>query len=63
LLLGPVPLGVTYALMWATPPFDSQAGIRVLRDRMLPHALAMTVVSVPHLALRPEMALIDERPS
>lgn len=65
LLLGAVPLGVTYALMWATPPFDSQGGkFAYYATVYCLHALAMTVVSVPHLALQPEMALdYDERTS
>jgi Na+/melibiose symporter-like transporter len=64
-LIGAVPLGVTFALMWLVPPYASQAGRFAYYTVVYSaHALAMTVVSVPHLALQPEMALgYDERTS
>jgi sugar (glycoside-pentoside-hexuronide) transporter len=64
-LVGAVPFGVSFALMWASPPFASEGA------RFAYYALiyvfvscAMTCVSVPYLALIPEMAVdYDERTS
>ncbi len=64
-LLGCVPFGLCFALMWAHAPFASPAA------RWLYYAttyvlasLSMTVVSVPYLALIPEMATdYDDRTS
>jgi sugar (glycoside-pentoside-hexuronide) transporter len=64
-LIGAVPLGVTFALMWMVPPYESQAArFAYYAIVYIAHALAMTLVSVPHLALQPEMVLgYDERTS
>ncbi|MDH5306904.1 MAG: glycoside-pentoside-hexuronide (GPH):cation symporter [Myxococcales bacterium] len=58
LLIGAVPFGVTFALLWVDLGAASQwemftyyTGIYVLLS------LAMTVLSIPYLALQPEMAL------
>ena len=64
-LLGAVPFGLAFALLWTSPPVGSEVGrcafymaVYVLLS------LATTVVSVPYLALLPEMALdYDERTS
>jgi sugar (glycoside-pentoside-hexuronide) transporter len=64
-LLGALPLGIFFALMWLSVPFESQlmrfgyyATIYIFLS------LAMTCVSVPYLALIPEMASdYDERTS
>jgi GPH family glycoside/pentoside/hexuronide:cation symporter len=57
-LLGAVPLGVTYALMWWTPPLESQAALFAYYTAIyLLYTLAVTVTTVPYLALTPEMAL------
>ena len=64
-LIGALPLGASFAFLWLTPALDSQlslfayyAGVYCLVS------LAVTVVSVPYLALLPEMALgYDERTS
>ncbi len=57
-LLGAIPFGLTFACLWQDLPGASQearfamyAGVYVL------HALASTVVTVPYMALLPEMAL------
>jgi sugar (glycoside-pentoside-hexuronide) transporter len=64
-LIGAVPLGVTFALMWFVPPYETQAArFAYFTVVYVAHALAMTLVSVPHLALQPEMVLdYDERTS
>jgi GPH family glycoside/pentoside/hexuronide:cation symporter len=64
-LIGAVPFGLSFALMWASPPLASEtarfayySGIYVLVS------CAMTCLSVPYLALLPEMASgYDERTS
>ncbi len=64
-LIGALPLGVFFALIWANPTGLGEWGklgyyIAVYCALMC----AMTVVSVPYLALQPEMALdYDERTS
>ena len=57
LLLGAIPFGLAFAMMWAPAPFESQllrfayyTGWYVLL------CLAMTMLAVPYLALIPEMA-------
>ena len=62
-LLGAVPLGVSFALMWATPPLASElARFGYYLAIYVVVSLAMTCVSVPYLALIPEMATdYDER--
>jgi sugar (glycoside-pentoside-hexuronide) transporter len=65
LLLGALPLGIFFALMWLSVPFESQLmrfGYYATLYIFL--SLAMTCVSVPYLALIPEMASdYDERTS
>lgn len=57
-LIGAIPLGVSFALLWVDPPFASQAARFAYYSGMyLLVSLAMTIVSVPYLALIPEMAL------
>jgi len=62
-LLGAVPLGVTFALMWLDPGLSNQ-GARFAYYALLYTLMTvfLTVVTVPHLALQPEMVLdYDER--
>ena len=64
-LIGAVPFGLFFALMWSGAPVESQAAkfaYYAFVYTLL--SLAMTVVSVPYLALIPEMARsYDERTS
>jgi len=62
-LLGAVPFGVAFALMWATPGLASEAArFGYYLAVYVVVSLAMTCVSVPYLALIPEMATdYDER--
>ncbi len=64
-LLGAVPYGLSFALLWAEAPFASQAGIfAYYAGAYCLLSLASTVLSVPYLALLPEMASdYDERTS
>ncbi len=56
-LLGAVPFGVFFALMWTGSPFDGQtAKFFYYSGAYVLMSLAMTVLSVPYLALIPEMA-------
>jgi len=64
-LIGAVPFGLTFALLWSAPPLASQWGLfayyAVLYSLL---SIFTTVLSVPYLALLPEMALdYDERTS
>ena len=64
-LIGALPLGIFFALLWSNPSELGEAG-RFVYYTVVYTALniAMTVVSVPYLALQPEMALdYDERTS
>jgi len=63
-LIGMIPLGVFFGLMWTTP-FDGQASMFVWYLVVyIGLALSMTVVSVPYMSLIPEMATdYDERTS
>ena len=64
-LIGLVPVGVTFALLWIDAPFGSQ-GARFAFYAVVYCFLsvAMTIVSVPYLALQPEMMLsYDDRTS
>ncbi|HEX2485499.1 MAG TPA: MFS transporter, partial [Myxococcota bacterium] len=57
-LLGALPFGVGFAALWWTPPVESQAGLFAYYTvAYILVSLAMTVLSVPYLALIPEMAL------
>jgi sugar (glycoside-pentoside-hexuronide) transporter len=64
-LLGALPFGLAFAAMWAVPPFGSDAARFAYYATMyLFVSCTMTLVSVPYLALLPEMALdYDERTS
>ena len=63
-LIGMLPLGLSFALLW-TSPFESQAAMSAwYLACYVALALAMTVVSVPYMALIPEMVRdYDERTS
>ena len=57
-LIGALPFGVTFALLWQSVPFDSQgARFAVYAAAYVLHSLSSTVLSVPYMALLPEMAL------
>jgi len=57
-LLGAIPYGLTFALMWVDAPIEGMAGrFAYYATVYLLHALAMTVLTVPYLAILPEMAL------
>jgi sugar (glycoside-pentoside-hexuronide) transporter len=62
-LLGAAPFGISFSMLWVDVPFASQAAnfaYYVAAYCMM--SIAMTVLSVPYLALLPEMALdYDER--
>jgi sugar (glycoside-pentoside-hexuronide) transporter len=64
-LIGAIPFGVCYALMWIPPPFESQwtnATYYTIAYTLM--GMWMSVLSVPYLALLPEMVLdYDERTS
>jgi len=58
LLVGAIPYGLTFALLWVDVPFAStSARFAYYATVYVLHALAMTVLSVPYLAILPEMAL------
>ncbi len=64
-LLGAIPFGLSFALLWVDAPFEGQlarflfyTGVYCLMS------VAVTVLSVPYFAIQPEMALdYDERTS
>lgn len=64
-LLGALPFGTSFALLWVDLPTDSQLALFVYYATVYClMSVAMTVVSVPYLAILPEMALrYDERTS
>lgn len=64
-LIGALPFGLFFALMWLTVPFESQlARFAYYATVYVGVSLAMTCLSVPYLALLPEMATdYDERTS
>jgi GPH family glycoside/pentoside/hexuronide:cation symporter len=64
-LIGAVPFGVFFALMWLDVPLESQgAKFAYYSAAYVLVSLAMTVLSVPYMALLPEMATgYDERTS
>ncbi|HET9061659.1 MAG TPA: MFS transporter, partial [Candidatus Binatia bacterium] len=65
LLIGAVPMGILFAMMWWTPDNLGELG-KLAYYTVAYSALmcALTVISVPYLALQPEMALdYDERTS
>lgn len=58
LALGAVPFGVTFAALWLPYPLDSElARLVVFSFAYVLHTLASTVVSVPYVALLPELVL------
>jgi sugar (glycoside-pentoside-hexuronide) transporter len=57
-LIGAVPFGLSFALMWAQPPFASEwARFAFYAGAYCLMTMSMTVLSVPYLALLPEIAL------
>jgi oligogalacturonide transporter len=64
-LIGAIPFGFFYALMWLPAPFETQwANATYYTATYTLMGLWMAVLSVPYLALLPEMALdYDERTS
>lgn len=64
-LIGALPFGLFFALMWLSVPFESQlARFAYYSSTYVCLSLAMTCISVPYLALLPEMATeYDERTS
>jgi sugar (glycoside-pentoside-hexuronide) transporter len=58
LLLGAIPFGLSFALLWLDAPGTSQAArFAYYVAAYCGMSLAMTVLSVPYLALQPEMAI------
>jgi sugar (glycoside-pentoside-hexuronide) transporter len=56
-LIGAVPFGASFALLWWDVPLDSQTGLFAYYTAVyVAMSLSITVVSVPYLALQPEMA-------
>jgi sugar (glycoside-pentoside-hexuronide) transporter len=56
-LLGAVPFGLSFAVLWAPAPVETQeARFAWYTLWYLLHSLAMSMLSVPYLALIPEMA-------
>ena len=56
-LIGALPFGLFFALLWVTPSTDSQVALFAYYSALyIAVSVAMTVVSVPYLALQPEMA-------
>ncbi len=64
-LIGALPFGLFFALMWLSVPFESETARFVYYASIyVCVSLAMTCISVPYLALIPEMATgYDERTS
>jgi sugar (glycoside-pentoside-hexuronide) transporter len=57
-LLGALPYGVSFALLWIDAPFHAMgARFAYYAAVYLVHALSMSVLTVPYLAILPEMAL------
>jgi len=65
LLIGAVPFGASFALLWTPAPIPGQAGLFAYYAAIYClFSLAVTVLYVPYLALLPEMAVgYDERTS
>jgi sugar (glycoside-pentoside-hexuronide) transporter len=63
-LIGALPFALTFALLWTTP-FESQIGMFAFYSAVyMSLSLSTTILSVPYMALIPEMALgYDERTS
>jgi sugar (glycoside-pentoside-hexuronide) transporter len=64
-LIGAIPFGLSFALLWVDLPAHSQLGLFTYYTAVYClMSVAMTMVSVPYLAIQPEMALdYDERTS
>ncbi len=64
-LLGAIPFGLTFALLWAPPPVLGEAAIFAFYAAIfVANTLCSTVLAVPYAALLPELALsYDERTS
>ena len=57
-VLGAVPFGAAFGLLWVHIPSDSQTALFAYYTAVyVALSLAMTVLSVPYLALQPEMAI------
>lgn len=65
LLIGIVPLGISFALLWSVPPVTGEvARFLYYTAAYCSLTVSLTVLSVPYLALQPEMALdYDDRTS
>ena len=56
-LIGALPFGLAFAALWIVPPGATQTELFVYYTAWyVLHSLSMTVLSVPYLALQPEMA-------
>jgi GPH family glycoside/pentoside/hexuronide:cation symporter len=56
-LYGALPFGASFALLWLAPPLESQAArFAFCAATYALHALAATVLSVPYVAILPELA-------
>lgn len=64
-LLGALPFGLTFALLWAEPPATTEAAIFAFYAAVfVANTLCSTLLAVPYAALLPELALgYDERTS
>ncbi len=64
-LLGAIPFGVTFALLWAEPPATTESAIFAFYAAVfVANTLCSTLLAVPYAALLPELALsYDERTS
>jgi oligogalacturonide transporter len=64
-LIGAIPLGIAFSLMWIEPPFAGQFALFVYYSIVYcVMTTALTVLAIPYLALLPEMALgYDSRTS
>ncbi len=64
-LLGAIPFGLTFALLWSEPPSGGESMIVLFYSAVfVANTLSSTVLAVPYSALLPELALdYDERTS
>jgi len=65
MLIGLVPLGASFALLWSVPPMEGElARFAYYTAVYCALTVSLTILSVPYLALQPEMALdYDDRTS
>lgn len=57
-LIGALPFGLTFALLWSTFPFQSDAALFLTYSSIyVANTLCSTVLAVPYMALLPELAL------